>query len=52
MKREEGYYWVLILGDWDIAYYDVDCRWYLCGRDKPMLEIDLLEIDERRLKKN
>lgn len=41
--RENGYYWVLFMGEWTIAYKDDDI-WFIVGSDEIFDDEDFGEI--------
>lgn len=47
MNRKQGFYWVRIHDEWEIANYDEFDNWWLTGSEFSYKEHELKEIDER-----
>lgn len=48
MKRQDGYYWVLIVTGWRIAEWKKDC-WYLVGGGNTFQDRDFAYINENKI---
>lgn len=46
MNRKEGYYWILLSEEWEVAYYDKD-GWSSIWDGGAYQDDELKEIDER-----
>lgn len=51
--REDGFYWVLTYGRWEVAEWSQDYEsWAICGDDVMHTEEFVDKIDERRIERN
>jgi hypothetical protein len=46
MNRNNGFYWVWLHSEWEVAEYE-DGLWWLCGADVPFKSDDLQDIGAR-----
>ena len=54
MKRENGFYWILLNHEWRVAYYCVYQEghagsWYLCGQEIEYIDDYFTQIDENAI---
>lgn len=49
--REEGYYWCLYYGEWDIFYWNSQYKSFISIGDMIFKDEEFTEIDERQIKR-
>lgn len=53
MKRESGYYWVLLQSDrWTVGWWQTGIsRWYIPCDEETWFDYDFKKIDERKIER-
>lgn len=50
MGRQNGFYWVLVMGKWEVAQW-LSGSWWACGVASTMDDRTFEQIDERRIER-
>ena len=51
MKREVGFYWIQIFSIWQVAYWNREECWSICGDNKDYFDEDFFIIVENKIEK-